>query len=188
MATIISPDSKGDKRAVSPVIGVILMVAITVILAAVIGTFVLGLGDKVSQSAPQASIQAEPVSGAGSIDEATTIDFVNLNHKGGDTIRADETEIKVEGPDGSGTIWDGSSAVSATVKTLSLNGNANNLKATFSAAPSDLSTAGSLTVELTAPDDGDAAAETGMDATGDYTVTLIDKPSGQIITEKNVEV
>jgi len=31
--------------AVSPVIGVILMVAITVILAAVIGTFVLGLGD-----------------------------------------------------------------------------------------------------------------------------------------------
>jgi len=32
-----------DDRAVSPVIGVILMVAITVILAAVIGTFVLGL-------------------------------------------------------------------------------------------------------------------------------------------------
>ena len=45
----------GDERAVSPVIGVILMVAITVILAAVIGTFVLGLGDRVSQSAPQAS-------------------------------------------------------------------------------------------------------------------------------------
>lgn len=33
-----------DDRAVSPVIGVILMVAITVILAAVIATFVLGLG------------------------------------------------------------------------------------------------------------------------------------------------
>ncbi|TSD08581.1 type IV pilin, partial [Haloglomus irregulare] len=37
----------GDDEAVSPVIGVILMVAITVILAAVIGTFVLGLGDQV---------------------------------------------------------------------------------------------------------------------------------------------
>jgi flagellin-like protein len=36
-----------DDRAVSPVIGVILMVAITVILAAVIGTFVLGLGDDI---------------------------------------------------------------------------------------------------------------------------------------------
>jgi len=40
-----------EERAVSPVIGVILMVAITVILAAVIGTFVLGLGDSVNTSA-----------------------------------------------------------------------------------------------------------------------------------------
>jgi len=37
-------DESGE-RAVSPVIGVILMVAITVILAAVIASFVLGLGD-----------------------------------------------------------------------------------------------------------------------------------------------
>ena len=35
---------KNDKRAVSPVIGVILMVAITVILAAVIAAFVFGMG------------------------------------------------------------------------------------------------------------------------------------------------
>ena len=35
-----------DDDAVSPVIGVILMVAITVILAAVIASFVLGLGDQ----------------------------------------------------------------------------------------------------------------------------------------------
>ena len=41
-----------DDDAVSPVIGVILMVAITVILAAVIGTFVLGLGDQVQTTAP----------------------------------------------------------------------------------------------------------------------------------------
>ncbi|MDS0294501.1 type IV pilin N-terminal domain-containing protein [Halogeometricum luteum] len=44
-----------DDSAVSPVIGVILMVAITVILAAVIGTFVLNLGGSVSQTTPQAS-------------------------------------------------------------------------------------------------------------------------------------
>jgi len=41
-----------NERAVSPVIGVILMVAITVILAAVIGTFVLGLGDSLGDSTP----------------------------------------------------------------------------------------------------------------------------------------
>jgi flagellin-like protein len=47
----LSVETESD-RAVSPVIGVILMVAITVILAAVIGTFVLNLGDQVGQSAP----------------------------------------------------------------------------------------------------------------------------------------
>ena len=48
-----------DDDAVSPVIGVILMVAITVILAAVIGTFVLGLGEQVQSTSPQASFNFE---------------------------------------------------------------------------------------------------------------------------------
>lgn len=41
-------------RAVSPVIGVILMVAITVILAAVISAFVLNLGDDMGDEATAA--------------------------------------------------------------------------------------------------------------------------------------
>ena len=44
-----------ENRGVSPVVGVILMVAITVILAAVIGTFVLDLGSNVQQN-PQAGV------------------------------------------------------------------------------------------------------------------------------------
>ena len=47
-----------EKRGVSPVIGVILMVAITVILAAVIATFVLTLGDT-GGSTPQVSLDSE---------------------------------------------------------------------------------------------------------------------------------
>src|SRR6056297_1436136 len=47
-----------DERGVSPVIGVILMVAITVILAAVIGSFVLGIGGEVQES-PQVSLAFE---------------------------------------------------------------------------------------------------------------------------------
>ncbi|SDJ63754.1 flagellin N-terminal-like domain-containing protein [Halovenus aranensis] len=58
-----------EDDAVSPVIGVILMVAITVILAAVIATFVLGLGEQVSDTAPQASFnfdynETQPEAGA----------------------------------------------------------------------------------------------------------------------------
>jgi len=39
-----------DDEAVSPVIGVILMVAVTVILAAVVGSLVMGFGDSVNQN------------------------------------------------------------------------------------------------------------------------------------------
>jgi flagellin-like protein len=66
-----------DEDAVSPVIGVILMVAITVILAAVIGTFVLGLGGNVS-SAPQAQLSFQ-------YDQGTT--EVTIIHDGGDEIQ-----------------------------------------------------------------------------------------------------
>jgi flagellin-like protein len=48
-----------EDDAVSPVIGVILMVAITVILAAVIATFVLGLGEQISETSPNASFSFE---------------------------------------------------------------------------------------------------------------------------------
>ena len=48
-----------EDDAVSPVIGVILMVAITVLLAAVIASFVLGLGDRAQQTVPQASFSTD---------------------------------------------------------------------------------------------------------------------------------
>jgi flagellin-like protein len=41
---------RDDERAVSPVIGVILMVAITVVMAAVIGAFVYGYGGSMTQT------------------------------------------------------------------------------------------------------------------------------------------
>ena len=49
-----------DDNAVSPVIGVILMVAITVILVAVIASFVLGLGDQ-NNPAPTADFNFDAV-------------------------------------------------------------------------------------------------------------------------------
>lgn len=49
---------RDDDSAVSPVIGVILMVAVTVILAAVIGSFAIGLGDAAAEPAPRPTIDA----------------------------------------------------------------------------------------------------------------------------------
>ena len=57
----------GNQEGVSPVIGVILMVAITVILAAVIGTFVLGFADQLQQN-PQAVVTFDEDTAATELD------------------------------------------------------------------------------------------------------------------------
>ena len=75
-----------DDKAVSPVIGVILMVAITVILAAVIGTFVLGLGDSIQDTSPSASISGE-VSGGDIVFE----------HQSGQNIDGSDLRISDSG-------------------------------------------------------------------------------------------
>jgi flagellin-like protein len=83
-----------EDRAVSPVIGVILMVAITVILAAVIGAFVLGLGDQASSSAPQATFDFAFEDGGNA----------TIAHAGGQNIDASTIEVRV----GSEVMYNGS--------------------------------------------------------------------------------
>ncbi len=94
-----------DDRAVSPVIGVILMVAITVILAAVIGTFVLGLGDQVQSTTPQASFGFD----TGSANDSGAYN-VSVTHETGDSIDATELNVSVNG---STSTWASNGEVSA---------------------------------------------------------------------------
>ncbi|MBX0302845.1 type IV pilin [Haloarcula salinisoli] len=107
-----------DDDAVSPVIGVILMVAITVILAAVIASFVLGLGDSAGDAAPSVSVDCNTqgnymnhTGGAelqhnnlnastGSLDKSS-----GENYTAGDVIISsdvsDDTQLVWNNPDGS---------------------------------------------------------------------------------------
>ena len=73
-----------DDDAVSPVIGVILMVAITVILAAVIGAFVLNLGGG-QNAAPQVSFEFTNDSS----NENNAGSTFTISHDGGDTVSED---------------------------------------------------------------------------------------------------
>jgi flagellin-like protein len=82
-----------DDDAVSPVIGVILMVAITVILAAVIASFVLGLGDQ-NNPAPTADFTFD-YDGA---ENVTTV-----THGNGDSVLAENLYIRGQGIDESTT-------------------------------------------------------------------------------------
>lgn len=89
-----------NEDAVSPVIGVILMVAITVILAAVIAAFVFGMG--APETAPQASLKGSPAA-----EEGVTV--LKLEHQGGDMVTFTEanTRVTVNGESvGLGTLVD----------------------------------------------------------------------------------
>ena len=76
-----------NEEAVSPVIGVILMVAITVILAAVIAAFVFGLGGT-QEAAPTASITVQN-------NPDTTAYDLKIQHKGGDTLKGGDWKLSV---------------------------------------------------------------------------------------------
>ena len=82
-----------DESGVSPVIGVILMVAVTVIIAAVIGSAALGLGDSVSESPPQASLSIEQTELPG--DDAPV--GVKITQTGGDDFSGKNVQAVVEG-------------------------------------------------------------------------------------------
>jgi FlaG/FlaF family flagellin (archaellin) len=84
---------------VSPVIGVILVVALTLIIAAAIGASAFGLAGSLSESPPQATIDAEHEDriindGEGHSAEMT---IVTLTHEGGDNIDKDNINVTING-------------------------------------------------------------------------------------------
>ena len=75
-----------NNKAVSPVIGVVLMVAITVILAAAIGSAVFGQGT--SNSAPQANLQLK-ANGISATNNGTVL----IEHLGGAPINFTSSSV-----------------------------------------------------------------------------------------------
>jgi flagellin-like protein len=98
-------------RAVSPVIGIILMVAITIILGAVIGSFVLGVGGDINET-PQVRLAAsdapDTVEDADPNNNGDDGLFV-IEHSGGDTIEGENINVTVLDLSNSNNEFDGSS-------------------------------------------------------------------------------
>jgi flagellin-like protein len=99
-----------EDSAVSPVIGVILMVAITVILAAVIGTFVLGLGENVDGTT-SAGVSIDQT--AGQSFSVNVVDTGNLDTAG------------IVGPDGTRSAFASTDDLLASGAVLRVADNAN---------------------------------------------------------------
>ncbi|HKL28392.1 MAG TPA: type IV pilin N-terminal domain-containing protein [Natrialbaceae archaeon] len=84
----------------SSVIAVVLMVALTIVLAASVGVFVLGIGQEATNQA-----QTPNVKYATEFIDGSTSDSLSITVKGGDTVKAANLEIIIDGT----TAWkDGS--------------------------------------------------------------------------------
>lgn len=93
MDVIADSSLRSDRRGVTPVIGIILMVAVAVILAAIIGAFVLDVG-----SDPQ------PVPNTRFAFDYNSSGNLTISHDGGETIDSKNTlELEVVYTDASGS-------------------------------------------------------------------------------------
>lgn len=154
-----------NNKAVSPVIGVILMVAITVILAAAIGSSVFGQGT--TESAPQANIDIKAVG----IDTAKdNIASVRIEHLGGDVIHFED--------------------IQKTKVTASLNGGTSVVIATANDATNGLNVfeVGSVkTLGLSDKTDNSTNAFTADPQAGDtINIKVIDVQTNQLICDKDI--
>lgn len=160
------------------------MVAITVILAAVIGTFVLGLGDSLQQT-PQAQLGVED---AGDNSPVTDTDssgkaVLNINHNGGDSLAEDDYRVRVRPPDGS---WHDIHNASESTGSFTFSDDGGTTTSTISLNndPGQFSVGQSMTVNA-----GTASgSDTDVNFAGSWDVQIIHVPSDSIILDQTVEV
>ncbi len=85
-----------DETALSPVVGILLLLSLTVLLGATAATFAVGLSDEPTESPSAAfSFDADRASGSS--------DTVSIKHRAGETIEADNLYVVVEGVTCSGS-------------------------------------------------------------------------------------
>jgi flagellin-like protein len=156
-----------DEEAVSPVIGVILMVAITVILAAVIAAFVFGLGGQQAQ-APTASIVAA------NNPDTPTVDL-KIQHKGGDILKGGEWKLSIVPNGDSPTFINSATGSDLAVGSMIITHNTTS-NTTYTA-----------TVTNSSVYDNSGSGETWTQATK-YDVKLVHIPSNAMLLDQVIEV
>ncbi|MFC6951941.1 type IV pilin N-terminal domain-containing protein [Halorubellus litoreus] len=96
-----------DEDAISSTIGVVLMVAVTVILAAAVGTFALGLAEESTKETPSASIETER--GVTTV-AGTTHQTMDITIIGGDALKPKFVTVKLDGS----VVWNSDEQAGAT--------------------------------------------------------------------------
>lgn len=98
--------SGGADRGVGPVIGVVLMIVITAMLAAIVGTMVLDVGQGVDDPRPRVQF---------SFEYDAVGDRLDVVHQGGESVSEGRVQVVVDGTTYTGAQLDGWSDADGTV-------------------------------------------------------------------------
>lgn len=169
-----------SSRAVSPVIGVVLMVAVTVVLAAIIGMFVMDFGSVLGQRSPHPSLTVvdAPSNFHDADNQAQAL--IEITHRGGDHLRVDETTLLIR---------------ETASNDLILEFEQREITQRFSSGAWNVTIGGTPidSIELIEP--GDTVVVTHNDSVGaaiqdetEYDVMVIDTPSGQPLLDARVYI
>ena len=88
------------QRGTSSVIGVLLLVAVTVVVAGVLSVFALQLGENTTNPAPQAQFEIETCTMCASLADpgsGETTNFLNITFTHGETLDADQVDVYLDG-------------------------------------------------------------------------------------------
>ena len=89
--------------AVSPVIGVMLMLVVTVVIAAVVVAFATGMAGDSTATTPMALLDADNLQLGKDVEDGNTyLKSFDIVHKGGDELALENIQIKIEPGSGSG--------------------------------------------------------------------------------------
>jgi hypothetical protein len=189
---------KTTNRAVSTAVGVILMVAIVVIMAAAIGGVIFDMGAAIPEKAPQASLEMSDAddnfgyaSGYPVTDgEHRKEEFIQIYHNGGDSLSAEKIIISIHNSSNfelaqwNGTVWSVTSTDADNADNVFFNSSAGNLNNIVNNAPFDpnpFSSGGKITIVVKEPNEA-------LWGDGGYHITLVGKSSNQLIAEDTVTV
>jgi len=151
------------------------MVAITVILAAVIGAFVLDLAPGQGSQAPQTQMGVSDASADSSpVSDGSTNDMIIVSHNAGDELPAGEYTVRIK-QSSSDTYTEISDS-----DTLTHNSDGT-IETSISPSSTGLSTGDQFAIEISA-----SGSDVSYD--GDWDVQVLHDPSDTMVTDTTIEV
>ena len=142
-----------DEAAVSSVIAVVLMVALTIVLAASVGVFVLGIGQEATSQAGAPNVKY-----ATEYTDKSGTGTLSISVEGGDTVKAQNLEVIIDGR----TAWEDKSVPT----------NAFNITKNW---PSEIKSGETLTLEANNTEINDGDRLMIVWKTGDTSTILLDR-------------